>query len=156
MKIFKKFILILLACVCLILLIFLINQVYAKYLSSAICNASVPISRWNIEVNNNSIKTNSDISASITPVFPGTEHIASNIIAPTAEGYFDLDFDWTNVDVSFKYDVSVTASEDSAVKDIIATGYSIDGGDKISFANYEGAITNTIPLSSERTKKPKY
>lgn len=156
MKIFKKFILILLACVCLILLIFLINQVYAKYLSSAFGNASVPISRWNIKVNNHSIKTNSDISASITPVFPGTEHIASNIIAPTAEGYFDLTFDWTNVDVSFKYDVSVTASEDSAVKDIVATGYSIDGGDKISFTDYEGAITNTIPLSSERTKKPKY
>lgn len=156
MKIFKKFILILLACVCLILLIFLINQVYAKYLSSAFGNASVPISKWNIKVNNHSIKTNSDISASITPVFPGTEHIASNIIAPTAEGYFDLTFDWTNVDVSFKYDVSVTASEDSAVKDIVATGYSIDDGDKISFTDYEGAITNTIPLSSERTKKPKY
>ena len=52
------------------------------------------IAKWNILVNNLSIKTNTDISNSIVPVFTGNEHIAKDIIAPTAEGYFDINFDF--------------------------------------------------------------
>ena len=122
MKISKKFMLIVLTCILLVLLMFLISQVYAKYITSVSGNASITISRWNIKVNDLSIKNNSDISSKIVPVFPGNDNIASNIIAPTAEGYFDLVFDFTDVDVSFKYDINVTADDSSAVSEIVATG----------------------------------
>ncbi|MGN1327054.1 MAG: hypothetical protein ACI4VQ_03075 [Clostridia bacterium] len=149
MKIYKKLVLIVLALLFLILSAFLINEIYAKYLSSASGNASIPISRWNITVNTVSIKENSDISAKITPTFPGNSNIASNIIAPTAEGYFDLDFDFKDVDVSFKYDINVSADESSAVKDIVATGYSIDGGEKVELTNFSDTISDTIYLTDE-------
>lgn len=146
MKIYKKVILIIVALIFLITTTFLITQVYAKYISSATGNASIPISRWNIIVNDTQIKNNSDLSSKIIPVFPGNENIASNIIAPTAEGYFDLNFLFKDVDVSFKYEISITPAEESAVKDLVATGYSIDNGEKVEFTDYNVPITDTINL----------
>ncbi len=147
MKISKKFILVIITCVLLVLLTFLISQVYAKYITSVAGNASIAISRWNIKVNDLSIKNNDDISAKITPVFPGNDNIAANIIAPTAEGYFDLVFDFSDVDVSFKYDINVTADATSAVSDLVTTGYSIDGGTKVDFADFNTPISDTIHLA---------
>ena len=94
-----------------------------------------------------SIKNNDDISAKITPVFPGNDNIAANIIAPTAEGYFDLVFDFSDVDVSFKYDINVTADDTSAVSDLVTTGYSIDGGTRVNFADFNTPISDTIHLA---------
>ena len=95
MKNYKK-ILILLATICLSIAIISFLLIYAKYTTSANSQTDVPIARWNILVNNISIKNNTDISNTLTPVFPGNENIASNIIAPTAEGYFDLNFDFSD------------------------------------------------------------
>ena len=91
MKNYKKFLLLVIG-LCICFLLFYMIQIYAKYLTSAEGNTKLTIANWNIIVNNLSIKNNTDISNSIVPIFPGTEHIASNIIAPTAEGYFDLNF----------------------------------------------------------------
>ena len=114
----------------------------------------MPIARWDILVNNISIKKQSDISATLIPTFPGNENIAEGIIAPTAEGYFDLNFDYTAVDVAFKYTISLKPSDQSSVTDIVATGYSIDDGTKQDFANFNEDITDTIPLDEQnRTRK---
>ncbi len=153
MKNYKKIILIILLCIILALTAYLIGSTYAKYLSSATGDATIAISRWNITVNQVSIKDNPDLSSKIVPVFPGNDNIAANIIAPTAEGYFDIEFDCTDVDVSFKYEINVSADETSAVSDIVATGYSVDGGEKIEFEQYNEAITGTIHLTDNVTSK---
>lgn len=129
-------------------LIFFITQIYAKYITSASGNSKMNVASWNIKVNNLSIKNNTDISNTLTPVFPGNEHIASDIIAPTAEGYFDLNFDFTNADVTFKYEITTSVDENSSVTDLVATGYSIDDGEKVTFANYNDLISDTISLNS--------
>lgn len=147
MKNHKKILLILIG-ICIIILLFLVVQIYAKYLTSANGNGSMSIASWNILVNNLSVKNNTDISQSIVPVFSGTEHIASDIIAPTSEGYFDLNFDFSHTDVSFKYEITTSVHENSSVKDLVATGYSIDGGPKINFKNYNEPISEIIQLSS--------
>ncbi len=152
MKNYKK-LLILVVLILILIAIVLFSQIYAKYLSSAQGNTQVSVARWNILVNNLSIKNNTDITSAITPVFPGTEHISSNIIAPTAEGYFDLNLDYTDADVSFTYEITTSVSEQSSVKDLVTTGYSIDGGEKVSFDNYNQTITDTISLSSENKQR---
>lgn len=143
----KKFLLLLIG-ICICFLLFYIVQIYAKYLTSAEGSTTLTIAKWNISVNDLSIKNNADISNSIVPVFPGTDHIASNIIAPTVEGYFDLNLDFSNADVSFQYEITASADENSSVKDLVATGYSIDDGEKITFENYNDPITEIIELSS--------
>lgn len=152
MKNYKKLI-ILLAIICLCVAIISFALIYAKYTTSANGQTSMPIARWNILVNNLSIKEQSDISATLQPVFLGNENIASNIIAPTSEGYFDLNFDYSDVDVSFKYTITLQASSQSSVSDIVAYGYSIDNGSIQEFSNYNENITDTIPLSeTNRTR----
>lgn len=153
MKNFKK-LFVLLAIICLAIAIISFILIYAKYTTSANSQTDVPIARWNILVNNISIKDNQDISQTLQPIFPGNDNIASNIIAPTAEGYFDLYFDYTDVDVSFKYTISLTSSENSSVTDIVATGYSIDDGEIHNFTNFNEDIVDTILLDNPtRTRK---
>lgn len=147
MKTHKKFLLLIIG-ICICFLLFYVVQIYAKYLTSTEGSTSLTIANWNIRVNNISIKSNTNISNTIVPVFPGTEHIASGIIAPTAEGYFDLIFDFSDTDVSFKYDITVSVGENSSVQDLVTTGYSIDNGEKITFENYNTPITEIIELSS--------
>lgn len=149
----RKFLMLIL-CICICFLLFFAVQIYAKYVTSTEGSTSLTIANWNILVNNSSIKNNTDISNSIVPVFPGTEHISSGIIAPSAEGYFDLSLDFSNVDVSFKYEITTSAHQDSSVQDLVATGYSIDGGEIINFETYNTPISENIALSSEtKTRK---
>lgn len=123
-------------------------QTYAKYVTSASGLTSIPIAKWNIVINDKSIKNNSDISTSIIPVFPGNDHIASNIIAPTAEGYFDLEFDFSNVDVSFSYEILTGVNSQSAVKDFVVTGYQFENSDIVTFEEFNQPIKEDILLSS--------
>ena len=153
MKNYKKLIIFLII-LCIAIAIISFVYIYAKYTTSASSQTNMPIARWDILVNNISIKKQSDISATLIPTFPGNENIAEGIIAPTAEGYFDLNFDYTAVDVAFKYTISLKPSDQSPVTDIVATGYSIDDGAKQDFANFNEDITDTISLDEQnRTRK---
>lgn len=153
MKNSKKIMLLIIG-ILIVIAIFFMVQIYAKYLSSASGATTLTIAKWNILVNNASIKSNTDISNSIVPVFPGNEHIDKDIIAPTAEGYFDLELDFTDADVSFEYEITTTVDENSGVKDLVTTGYSIDDGEKIVFDTYNQSIKETIELTTEvKTKK---
>ena len=145
MKNYKKFILLIILILILLLVFFLI-QIFAKYLTSASGDTSMNIARWNILVNNISIKENTDITNTLSPVFPGNENIAPDIIAPTAEGYFDLNFDFKDADVSFEYEITTTVDPNSSVKDLVVTGYSVDDGQKVELTN-NSSIKDTILLT---------
>lgn len=147
MKNYRKLLLLIL-CILICISLFLIVQIYAKYLTSASGDTSLVIARWNILVNNLSIKENTDISSSIVPKFIENSNISNDIIAPTSEGYFDLNFDFSNADVSFKYEISTSVDSKSSVKDLVATGYSVDDGEKIDFSNFNDPISDTILLNS--------
>ena len=124
----RKYFIYTLAFISLILCFFFIQESYAKYVSSTRENTEITVARWRILVNNNDIRNNSTTGASIVPVFPGNEHIAGGIIAPTSEGYFDLVIDATSADVSFKYAINLAVSSDSSVKDLVAFKYNINDG----------------------------
>ncbi len=122
----------------------LMQETYAKYVSSASANANLTVARWNILVNNQDIVDNSNFTDTIVPTFPGTANIASGVIAPTAEGYFDITIDGTDTDVSFTYSVSITDATENTVDDLIITKYVMNNVEY----QYSSAITNTILLSA--------
>lgn len=143
MSLYKKFILFIAfisTCFC----FFVIADTYAKYSTSATQVTRIPIARWNIKLNNVSIKDGTTLSSVIKPIFPGNDHIASGIIAPTAEGYFDLNLDFANADVSFSYTISISPNADSSVTDLVVTGYSIDDGDIINLDNNVASLSDNI------------
>ena len=145
----KKYVIILLfisLCLCL----FFIQDSFAKYLTSASETANMNIARWKIIVNNKDIRDNSSSSAIISPVFLGNDNVASDIIAPGSEGYFDLIIDANAADVSFKYKIDITTDENSAVKDIIAVKYKINNGEEILFTGGNQTIEKSV-LHSDNT-----
>lgn len=124
----------------------ILTYTYSKYVTGTSGNASVRIARWNLTVNNQDIVNNNNFSSVIEPVFPGNSNISSGVIAPTAEGYFDIVIDGSNTDVSFSYTITTSDNADSAVSDLVLSGYSIDGGERqdVSSTNGQISITNSI------------
>ncbi len=127
----------------------LMQETYAKYVSSASANASLTVARWNILVNNQDILNNSNFSGTITPMFEGTTHIKNGIIAPTAEGYFDIVINGTNTDVSFDWTVTLNTASTNTITDLVITKYSIDGVDY----TYSGPFTRRILLNDNNKTK---
>jgi len=153
LKIIKK-IFILLAFISMVISFLVIAETYAKYSTSANGNAGISLARWNIFVNDSSIRNNSDFSNTIEPVFLGNADIASDIIAPRAEGYFDLNLDFSAADVSFIYEINIEPNEESVVKDLVTVGYSIDDGEMIKFDSEDKKITDKI-IYEENIEKRK-
>lgn len=102
------------------------QDTYAKYVSSAVETADLTIARWSILINDQDVVNESGFTDTITPVFAGSTNIKSDVIAPTAEGYFDLVLNGENTDVSFQYTISIDTT-DCAVDDLIISKYEIDG-----------------------------
>lgn len=126
----KKKCYLILSLISLILCFSVIKDTYAKYITSTEGDANIEIARWKILVNNQDVEENKELSNVITPVFEGNEHIAKNVIAPTAEGYFDILIDANNTDVSLKYQITTSDNETSAVQDLVISGFAIDDGEK--------------------------
>lgn len=120
---------ILLACVSLLLLVDMVQDTYAKYISSASANSEFTIAKWSFLVNEQDVLANSDFSNTIVPVFTGTEHIKSGVIAPTSTGYFEVTIDSSNVDVSFDEIITLSQNTDNTVTDLAFTGYTINNGE---------------------------
>lgn len=145
----KKYILLILSFISMYLTICMANETYAKYISSATSTSSTSIARWRILVNNDDISVGATSTSLITPVFPGSENISSNVLAPNAEGYFDLVLDATNVDVSFRYSISIAPNENSPVTELIATKYAINGSEPVNFVDGNNTLEGTVNLSDQ-------
>lgn len=145
----KKYILLILSFISMYLTICMANETYAKYISSATSTSSTSIARWRILVNNDDISVGATSTSLITPVFPGSENINSNVLAPNAEGYFDLVLDATNVDVSFRYSISIAPNENSPVTELIATKYAINGSEPVNFVDGNNTLEGTVNLSDQ-------
>lgn len=145
---FLQKILILLSCVALFFSINTIMDTYGKYFTKVEEDAEIKIARWRILINGEDVRNNASTKEIITPIFLGNENISSGVIAPHAEGYFDLIIDGSDADVSFKYDISININENSSVKDLIVTGYKIDDGEIIP-STMDDIITGNVPLTQE-------
>lgn len=139
----KKWHLILAICA-LILCITQIQQTYAKYLDTKEGDTDFTIAKWKILVNQQDITEASTMSSLINPVYIENEHMKEGVIAPGREGYFDLVIDSSNTEVSFRYDISVTSSENSSVNDLVITGYSLNDSEIIPVSDQLNNLSNVI------------
>lgn len=136
----RKKLLFFISCLFLILSLSVIKNTYAKYITSAAGDANIEIARWKILVNNQDVEENKELTNVITPVFEGNDNIASNVIAPTAEGYFDILIDASNTDVSLRYEITTSDNSESAVTDLEISGYAIDDGERQEIVSEDGQI----------------
>ena len=141
----KRKIIFFVALMSLLYCITLMQDTYAKYVSSAVENAELTIARWSILINDQDVVNESNFTDTISPVFNGSTNIASDVIAPTAQGYFELLLNGTNTDVSFQYTISIDTT-DCAVDDLKITSYSIDG---VTYQYNGSDVTGTILLNAQ-------
>lgn len=125
----------LLACISLLLLIDMIQDSYAKYVSSAEASSNLTIARWAFMVNNQDVLNNSNFSTTILPTIDSNPNVASGVIAPTSTGYFDVTIDSSNVGVAFDEQVSLATGTSNTVTDIRFTGYKLNNNQVVTFTN---------------------
>lgn len=123
----------------------LMSNTYSRYVASTTGNVDMLFANWQILVNQEDILDASTSTIELTPTVLDNEHIASNKVAPSSEGYFDIDIDPTNVDVSFNYELKVQVLNEN-IPDLMITKYAIldkdyKEGDEIVTNNLE---SNTL------------
>lgn len=146
-----RFILVLISlsiCLC------LMSSTYSRYIADATGNIELLFAKWQILVSNTDITGNSDSTITFVPIIEENTNVASNTIAPSSKGYFDIDIDPTNAEVSFRYSITLGIENENA-PDIMITKYSIVpnsyiDGDPLEVISLENnLITNTLNINKE-------
>lgn len=140
----KQKIKIIIAITSLIICITQISQTYAKYIESKEGDTDFTVAGWKILINNQDITTGAELSSLINPVYENNNNVATGVIAPGSEGYFDLEINATNTEVSFNYNISIMPSQQSAVSDLVVSAYKIGNGPITQVNNGLNNLTNTI------------
>lgn len=153
----KKKIILLFACLSLITFLGSTAYTYAKYFSQTKRDIGTNIKKWNIKINNQDVINGSDITNQINVEFAGSEHVAANKLAPGSEGSFVMELDYSNVEVSFKYEISIDSSNitdsdgntievnDIGISKLLVDGVEISTGGSLS-------ITNEVDIATETDK----
>ena len=146
----------LLACIALLLLVNLITDTYAKYISSANANSDLTIASWAFLVNNQDVLQNADFSNTIVPVFDTDANIASGVIAPTSTGYFDVTIDSSDVNLAFDETITLAQGTSNTVSDLVFTGYTLNGGTLVPLNNLTTTTITSNHTVNEQTTTNTY
>ncbi len=137
----------------------LMSNTYSRYVANTTGNLDMAFSNWQILVNEIDIIEENSSTIQISPVLLENENIAENKVAPSTEGYFDINIDPTNVDVSFNYQVNIEVLNEN-IPDLIITKYAIlddtyTVGDEIVLENLENnTVSGNLKYQQGNTFKP--
>ena len=106
----------------------LMSNTYSRYVADTTGSLEVQFAKWKILVNETDITSGNVSSIELTPVVDENENVAKNKLAPSSEGYFDIEIDPTDVEVSFDYEISLEVLNEN-IPDLLVTKYSLIKGD---------------------------
>ena len=136
----------------------LMSNTYSRYVASSQGNVELEFAKWQLLVNNTDITTNTSSNISFEPTIEANANVAANKVAPASTGYFDIEIDPTNADVSFKYKINLSIDNEN-IPDLRITKYAIvpeeySEGDALQ-ENYlnNNTIENTLHYGSKEFKK---
>ena len=130
------------------------SSTYSRYVAGTTGNIDILFAKWQILINTQDITDANNSTISITPTIESDENVKENTVAPTSKGYFDIDIDPTNVDVSFRYTVDLEIDNEE-IPDLMITKYTIlpndyEEGDTIEYTTLqENTITNDLLYDNE-------
>jgi hypothetical protein len=137
----------------------LMSSTYSRYVADTTGNINVLFAKWQILVNDSDVTSSSNSSITFTPTIEPNANVASNVIAPSSKGYYDIAIDPTNVDVSFSYSIDLGIDNEN-MPDLMITKYSIIPnsyveGDILEVVNLSGnTITNTLNFNKDVPFEP--
>ena len=130
----------------------LMSNTYSRYVASSEGNLQIEFAKWQLLVNELDITNETNTSIAFEPTIEKNVNVAENKVAPSSTGYFDIEIDPTNVDVSFKYSIDLNI-DNTNIPDLRITKYAMVPtnyieGDKLEYNYLEnGEITNTLNYS---------
>lgn len=126
----------------LIISLFLINDTYAKYQEQVDTSYKSAIKRWKLIVNEKIIREQDNLTQVVEPIFKDNKYVADDIIVPGREGYFDMDIDFSKVDVPFSVEFSLEQYAQSESYNNLADfqfyGYYVEDNDTFYYNLPEG------------------
>lgn len=135
----------LIAVICLILCIFEVSKTYGKYTESKQGQTQFAVAMWRILLNGTDISSNAELSSLINPVYENNSNIASGVIAPSSEGYFDIEINAVNTQVTFQYNISVTTADNTNVEDLMVYAYRVGtNGNITNVSNGLNSLTGIV------------
>lgn len=135
---------VLLVIISLSLTLSLMSNTYSRYVADTTSDIELQFANWQILVNENDITNNSVSSINIVPILEENNNIATNSIAPTSKGYFDIEIDPSNVEVSFDYQINFELLNDN-MPDLLISKYAILDPNYV-----EGDSLTTIPITDNQ------
>lgn len=136
----KKLIILRILCIIsLLITIVLIQRTYARYYEKVDTIYKTDIKRWLIKVNGKDIKEESTLSSVMQPVLVDDENMNNNLLIPGRTGYFEMELDYTYVDLAFEYEFTIEQLNTQKLADFKIYGYEIIDGDESTLTE-----TNTI------------
>ena len=139
---------VLLVIISLSLTLSLMSNTYSRYVADTTSDIELQFANWQILVNENDITNNSVSSINIVPILEENNNIATNSIAPTSKGYFDIEIDPSNVEVSFDYQINFELLNDN-MPDLLISKYAILDSNYV-----EGDSLTTIPITDNQINNP--
>lgn len=136
----------------------LMSNTYSRYVASSTGNVEVEFAKWQILVNKTDITTNNTSTITFEPTIEQNVNVADNKIAPSSTGYFDIEIDPTNIDVSFKYNINLNIDNEN-IPDLVITKYTIipenyTDKDVIKYNTLENnTLENTLTYDSKNPFK---
>lgn len=121
---------------------FLIVRTYALFESNHVSTKELDMAKWQVKLND-SIVDGATSDFTISNVYWNeSENTKSGKVAPGMTGYFDIEIDSNNTDVSIRYDVDFDFSNLDESQFKIDEIYEIDGNEiiKTSKSTYSGVI----------------
>ena len=141
-----SFVLLLISCS---LCLSFMSSTYSRYVAGTTGNIDILFAKWQILVDDLDIANENNSSITFTPVIEANNNVRANTIAPTSKGYFDIDINPSNVDVSFRYQIDLSIDNED-IPDLMITKYAIldsdyEEGDTIEYTTLTtNAITDEL------------
>ncbi len=131
--------------------VFLFQEAYAKYRKYASVQVDNTVAKWNIKINNELIGNKTTLTNHIIPTVVNNNYVKNDVLAPGSLGYFDVDIDATDADVSFTYEINVAKYDIYTIEDLTIYAYSVDDF-STSTSVTNNIITGTIQHNTASTK----
>lgn len=133
----------------------MMSNTYSRYIASTTNSIETPFAKWQIMINNEDITSNNEASITFNPIIEKNENVKENTIAPSSKGYFDINIDPTNVDVSFNYKINLNIENDN-MPDLLITKYAILDenyieGDELNLINLDSNEINNSMIYNNST-----
>ena len=132
----------------------IISATYSRYVAGTTENVDIKLARWQLLLNNQDITNETKSEIEITPVIEENKNVRKDYLAPSSKGYFDINIDASNVDVSYFYDLTISTDNEN-LSDLLISKYAIlpsnyVEGDTVEYKTItDGKITNEVLFDTE-------